>query len=157
MKNFKINPKRCLLILAFLTQVGAHAGELRYVPVNPTFGGNPLNSPGLQANAAAQNTTKAPVTPPATPLTAVEKFTNTLEAAILNRVQSATLTALFDSKATFDPNNPTTIKAGNFTVEIRPYNSAIDPLEKKDQLFIKTTDTLTGQSTTINISSFGGF
>lgn len=150
MKNFKNNPKRCLLILAFLTQVGAHAGELRYVPVNPTFGGNPLNSPGLQANATAQNTTKAPVTPPATPPTALEKFTATIEAAILNRVQSATLTALFDSKSTFDPNKPTTVSAGNFVITITP-----DP--KTGQLILVTKDTLTGQSTTINISSFGSF
>jgi len=150
MKNFKNTAKRSFLLLAFLTQAGAQSGELRYVPVNPTFGGNPLNSSGLQANATAQNTTKAPATPTAPQPTALEKFTATIEAAILNRVQTATLSALFDSKGTFDPNKPTTVSAGNFVINISP-----DP--KTGQLILVTKDTLTGQSTTINISSFGSF
>ena len=33
----------------------ANAGELRYQPVNPTFGGNPLNGPFLIATANANN------------------------------------------------------------------------------------------------------
>jgi len=33
----------------------AQAGELRYAPVNPTFGGNPLNGPFLLGTANANN------------------------------------------------------------------------------------------------------
>jgi len=139
--------KRWFFLLAFLAQVISQAGELRYVPVNPTFGGNPLNSTGLQANATAQNNTKAPVTPAPT---ALEKFTANIEAAIMSRVQSATLSALFDNKGTFDPNVPKVISAGNFVINIAP-----DP--KTGELLLVTKDTLTGQTTTINISSFGAF
>lgn len=41
--------------LALLTVAQARAGSLVYQPVNPSFGGSPLNGAWLQAEAAAQN------------------------------------------------------------------------------------------------------
>jgi len=40
-------------LLGFI--IPAEAGELHYVPVNPTFGGNPLNGPFLLGTANANN------------------------------------------------------------------------------------------------------
>ncbi len=40
---------------ALLAVAGAQAGSLVYQPVNPSFGGSPLNGSWLQAQAAAQN------------------------------------------------------------------------------------------------------
>lgn len=128
----------------FFTQ----ASELRYVPVNPTFGGNPLNSSGLQANANAQNDFKAPVAPKPPAPTALEKFTESIQNAILSKVQSTTISALFDKNGLVPGKE---YPAGNFTIQV---NS--DP-NKPGELILVTTDKTTGQSTTINISSFGAF
>ena len=51
-----------LLLLLGATQAGAT--ELVYYPINPSFGGNPNNAPGLMSIAQAQNGFKAPVDSP---------------------------------------------------------------------------------------------
>jgi len=148
MRIFMQMCKYALILLAVATQIGLQASELRYVPVNPTFGGNPLNSTGLQANASAQNQTKAPEVPKAPVPTALEKFTDSIQAAILSKVQSTTLTALFDKNGLVPGKE---YPAGNFTIKVTS-----DP-SKPGELILVTTDKLTNQSTTINISSFGAF
>jgi curli production assembly/transport component CsgF len=47
---------KLLLLFAFVGLAGASAGasELIYQPINPTFGGNPLNATQLQGVASAQ-------------------------------------------------------------------------------------------------------
>ncbi len=45
---------------ACLGALPAAATELIYTPVNPVFGGNPLNGPVLLNNAQAQNNKKDP-------------------------------------------------------------------------------------------------
>lgn len=145
MKKFKLKCTKVWILLAMSTQLGVYAGELRYMPVNPTFGGNPLNSSGLQANASAQNDYKAPkVTPP----TALEKFTENIQSAIMSRVQTATINALFDKNGLVPGKE---YGAGNFSVKVTS-----DP-NKPGELILVTTDKLSNQSTTINISSFGAF
>lgn len=136
------------VLLAMSTQLAVHAGELRYIPVNPTFGGNPLNSSGLQAIASAQNDFKAPVAPKPEPPTPLEKFTASIQTAIESRAQSAVVSALFDKKG-FTLGEP--INAGNFTITI-----TADP-KKPGELILVTTDKLAGGSTTINLTSFGVF
>ena len=42
-------------VLLGLTITGAQAGNLIYQPVNPAFGGSPLNGSWLQSEASAQN------------------------------------------------------------------------------------------------------
>ena len=148
MNQFKLLFAKVWVFLALSTQIGAHAGELRYTPVNPTFGGNPLNSTGLQANASAQNDYKAPVAPKAPTKTELEKFTDNIQSAIMSRVQSTTINALFDKNGLVPGKE---YGAGNFSVRVDS-----DP-KKPGELILVTTDKLSGQSTTINISSFGAF
>jgi curli production assembly/transport component CsgF len=137
----------CLTWLTFsLLSLGAGAAELRYVPVNPTFGGSPLNATGLQATANAQNETKAPV---ATPQTALQKFTASIESAIISKLQSTTINSLFDAKGNFNPDTGSSVKAGNFQIQI-----STDPVN--GGLTLVTTDITTGQSTSININALGG-
>jgi curli production assembly/transport component CsgF len=50
----------CLLALCAVANA-ASASELVYTPINPTFGGNPLNSSQLMSEASAQKPS-APVT-----------------------------------------------------------------------------------------------
>jgi curli production assembly/transport component CsgF len=122
------------------------ASELRYTPVNPTFGGNALNSSGMQANANAQNDTKAPV---AAQATALEKFTTNIQNAIISKLQTAAINGLFDAKGNFNPDLGTNIKAGNFTIQI-----TTDPAT--GGLTLITTDITSGQSTSISINALGG-
>lgn len=133
------------LVLSLLS-LCAGASELRYMPVNPTFGGNPLNATGLQANASAQNDYKAPVTPPQT---ALQKFTTNIENAIISKLQTAAINGLFDAKGNFNPEMGTTVKAGNFQIQI-----TTDPAT--GELTLVTTDVTSGQATSININALGG-
>ena len=66
---------------------GALATELVYTPVNPTFGGNPLNAAGLLANANAQNDYKAPLVEKAQQ-TDLEKFNDQVQAAVLAKIRT---------------------------------------------------------------------
>ena len=50
---------------------GVQASELVYTPINPTFGGNPLNASQLQAVASAQK----PSAPTTTTTTSTQKST----------------------------------------------------------------------------------
>src|SRR5208337_671838 len=56
--NMKVSV--CLLALCAVASA-ASASELVYTPINPTFGGNPLNSSQLMSEASAQKPS-APVT-----------------------------------------------------------------------------------------------
>lgn len=137
----------CLLaVILSLFSSSVIASELRYIPVNPTFGGSPLNSTGLQANASAQNDYKAPVV---AAQTALQKFTSNIESAIISKLQSAAINGLFDAKGNFNPEMGTNIKAGNFQIQI-----TTDPAT--GGLTLVTTDVTSGQSTSININAFGG-
>lgn len=59
--NQTCNRARPLLTLGFLSIMSvAHAGELVYRPVNPAFGGHPLNGAFLLGTAQSQNKHKDP-------------------------------------------------------------------------------------------------
>jgi curli production assembly/transport component CsgF len=130
-----------LLGCSVLLSLPASASELVYTPVNPTFGGNPANASGLQANASAQNNYKAPVT--TTALTPLEKFNNQLQSAILSRLKGETLNELFDSKGNLVKGG--SVMFGNYLIKI---------VEKDGVLTMETSDTtIPNSSTTINIGN----
>ncbi len=64
----------------FLNQ-GAFASEIRYTPINPTFGGNPFNSSHLLARAEAQKKYKEETAPQ----NSQEAFERTITSSILSR------------------------------------------------------------------------
>ncbi len=65
-----------------------HATELVYTPVNPSFGGNPLNGTWLLNNAQAQNDFDDPDLKKTTTTgtTALERFTSQLQSRLLGQV-----------------------------------------------------------------------
>ncbi len=83
-----------LWLLFVATQ--ASATELVYAPINPSFGGNPNNAPGLMSIAQAQNGFKAPVDSP------VQAFNLSLQRAILSRLTSQTMAAIFGTSPTLE-------------------------------------------------------
>jgi len=145
-KNMSLVSVHVMASLMALLSFGVVASELRYTPVNPTFGGNPLNASGLQSNASSQNTTKAP---PVVQPTALEKFTTNIQNAIISKLQTAAINGLFDAKGNFNPDVGTNIKAGNFQIQI-----TTDPAT--GGLTLITTDITSGQSTSISINALGG-
>lgn len=82
----RLHPTAGLLACLLLsTSVGAT--ELVYSPVNPSFGGNPLNGAWLLGNAQAQNDTKDPNALDRSSLTgtsALDRFTSQLESRLLS-------------------------------------------------------------------------
>ena len=71
-----------LVALVALCTTNASAEELRYRPINPAFGGNPLNAGYLLQTAEAQKKFQAPDNRES-PL---ERFSGTVQNAILSKV-----------------------------------------------------------------------
>ena len=123
-----------LILLSVATQ--AHATEMVYAPVNPSFGGNPNNAPGLMSVAQAQNGFKAPVASP------LDAFNVSLQKAILSRLATQAMTTMFGANRGLTPGNYDT--AGY----------AIQVVDGGDgTLTITTTDKASGAVATFVISS----
>jgi curli production assembly/transport component CsgF len=137
-----------LLVLGAVACVSAWASELVYTPVNPTFGGSPSNQAGLMSAATAQNDYKAPTTVK-TPLTPLEKFTQTLQNALTSRLSTATIGELFDSNG--KPVQGKTLTAGQFSVTFG--TDAAD----SGILTLTVSDTKNGGAQTIQIGNLDAF
>ena len=87
--KIKMAPSTACIWLAASCFAGAiQATELVYTPVNPTFGGSPLNGSFLLGSAQAQNKHKDPDLASRvrnTP-TALERFTSQLESRLLSQL-----------------------------------------------------------------------
>ncbi|MCQ4257565.1 curli assembly protein CsgF [Stutzerimonas stutzeri] len=76
-----------VFLAGLLLSSGLGATELVYTPVNPSFGGSPLNGAWLLGNAQAQNDTKDPDAIDRSSLTGtstLDRFTNQLESRLLS-------------------------------------------------------------------------
>ena len=124
-----------VIVLMALSLQAAGASELVYVPINPSFGGNPNNGPLLMNIATAQNSNHAPT---ANPLTT---FSNNLQNAILSHAQSAIITSIFGANGT--PLNAT-YTAGIYTIHVVTSTAG--------DVTVTTTDTTTGAVATFTIS-----
>lgn len=124
----------------------ASAGQLIYTPVNPSFGGNPLNGNYLLGSAQAQNKHE----PPSKDLgkselgqqTALDRFNQTLEQSMLSRISAAATSQLFDNSGNLIPG---TVNTQSFTIVVADAGSGL--------LTITTTDKTTGQTTSFQVSS----
>lgn len=130
--------KTHIIIAIFLLSLtpwrGASSTELTYTPVNPSFGGNPLNGNYLLNNASAQNSNKDPDTreSPYSTSSALDRFTDTLESRLLSQL----LTDIGDG------NNGTLI-TDDFIVNI---------LDVDGTLTITITDAVTGEISEIIVA-----
>jgi len=131
------------LIVLTCLWVTAHASELVYVPVNPSFGGNPLNGPVLLNQANAQNgfTEHSSSSSGSATQSTLTQFNSMLQSAILSRVSSAVTSSIVgtDGKLT-----PGTVETTDFTISIVNLSPGL--------LQITTTDKTTGQSTSFQIN-----
>ncbi|ASR89536.1 MULTISPECIES: curli assembly protein CsgF [Alcaligenes] len=121
-----------------------HATELIYTPVNPNFGGSPLNGQWLLNSAQVTN---KHTDPEAEDLgssfeqrTPFQDFNDQLERSVLSRLASAASSQFVDSNGKFVPG---TFETGSFTVSVVDIGGGA--------LTITTTDRITGASTTFRV------
>lgn len=115
----------------------AGATEMVYAPINPSFGGHPNNAPGLMSIAQAQNGFKAPI---ATPL---ETFNLNLQRAIMSRLTSQAMIAIFGTD--------TTVVSKSY--DTGAYTIAMNEDTTTNTLTITTTDKTSGAVASFEIST----
>jgi len=123
----------CLLGLGSCGLV--QATELVYTPINPSFGGNPLNGTWLLNNAQAQNDYDDPDLKKRTAVagtSALERFTSQLQSRLLGQ--------LLDN-----------ISAGN-TGSLTTDAFIVNVVDDSGQLTIVVTDRATGEVSEIQVS-----
>ena len=125
-----------LALLWLLTHQHASATDLVYAPLNPTFGGSPLNASGLLSVAQAQNPFKAPTNSP------LQNFNNSLQQAILNRLTLQSLTSIFGASSKLVPG---TYDTSAYTITITDSGNG--------SLTIATTDKKTGAIVSFELSA----
>lgn len=130
------------LALAFIP-AAALAGPIVYQPVNPSFGGNPLNGPNLLNSANAQNKL---TDPNAQSLfgragqSQLDLFNQRLQALILDRIASSLSDSLFNNGQL----QPGIVDTSAFRIEIIALSNG--------NLLITTTDKSTGASTSFEVT-----
>lgn len=139
--------RSAMLACALSMQLAAtHATTLVYEPVNPNFGGNPLNGVNLLNEANAQNKYKDPSVADfgtgAGSQSTLDQFNTQLQQAILSRVASSISSSIVGSDGTLHPG---TINTGNFSIAITSVAGG--------NLQVTTTDKTTGASTTFVVGN----
>lgn len=127
-----------ILLAGLLLSTGVTATELVYTPVNPSFGGSPLNGAWLLGNAQAQNDTKDPDAIDRSSLTgtsALDRFTSQLESRLLSEL-------LTDIGA----GNEGTLTTDDFIVNI---------INDSGNLTVQITDRLTGEVSEVIVNGLG--
>ncbi|BDY06536.1 curli assembly protein CsgF [Ferrimonas sp. YFM] len=123
----KLNP---LLCAAALLSLPAAATQLTYQPINPSFGGNPLNGSFLLGKAQSQNDHTAD----RTELSFVERFQESLERNLLYSLTRAITNGDFTAG---------TYNTGEYVVEV------ID--SDPSNIIVRITDIATGEVTEITM------
>lgn len=139
-------PVAAIVTTLLYSAANVNATTLIYQPVDPAFGGSPLNGQVLLDVANAQNKYKDPSVGAIgaggllgqTPL---QQFNNQLQQAILSRVASSVTNSIVGPNGQLIPG---TIETGNFSINIVPTGNGA--------LQITTTDKSTGASTTFQVS-----
>ncbi|MDF0731756.1 curli assembly protein CsgF [Pseudomonas entomophila] len=127
---------RCAAACLMVAGLTAQATELVYTPVNPAFGGNPLNGTWLLNNAQAQNDHDDPDLKSRSSAfsgtSALERFTSQLESRLLSQ--------LLDN-----------INTGN-TGSLATDAFLVDVIDDSGALSIRVTDRATGEVSIIEVS-----
>lgn len=120
--------------LFFVSLAGyTHASELVYNPVNPVFGGNPLNGSYLLGNAQAQNDHgSSSAASRFAERSALDRFTDSLESRLLNQLIG-------------------NIGAGN-TGTLVTQDFIVDIVDQDGVLTVVVTDLVTNETTEIEVA-----
>ncbi|MEX2638429.1 curli assembly protein CsgF [Alteromonas macleodii] len=124
--------KKGILIAALIatgswTSASVKATELVYEPINPSFGGNPLNGSFLLSKANSQNAHTAPYSERSYD----ERLQESLERAYINRIVREITDIAFGEQEYDEDGNPI------------------------DSIVVNITNLLTGEVTVVEIPRFG--
>ncbi|WP_298769557.1 curli assembly protein CsgF [uncultured Shewanella sp.] len=111
--------------------MSANATQLIYTPVNPNFGGNPLNGNYLMANASAQNDHNSRNGSGYVPPTALERLSSSLESRLM--------TQLFNDAANGGEGY---LKTDDFEITV---------INVDGSLSVNIVDVVTGETTAIEV------
>jgi curli production assembly/transport component CsgF len=113
-----------------------------YTPVNPTFGGSPLNGAYLLNRATAQDRHKDPSSGPlGSSQSQLDQFNNMLQQAVLSRIAGAVSSSIVGADGKLVPGQ---VETQNFTITITDLGDG--------KLRIVTMDKLTGATTSFEIT-----
>ena len=140
-----------LITLGAIFQFSAFATELVYEPINPSFGGNPLNGSFLLSKANSQNAHSAPLSERSYD----ERLQESLERAYINRIVREITDIAFGEQEYDEDGNPidsifnqdSIFVSGDFQVELITSNP--------DSIVVNITNLLTGEVTVVEIPRFG--
>jgi len=125
--------RKTLCVLLAALPAALSAGPIVYTPVNPSFGGNPLNGPNLANSANSQNKFTDPSVQSLfgrTPQSQLDLFNQRLQSLILDRIANSLSSSLFDAN-------------GNLISIVQQSNGT---------LLITTLDKTTGASTQFEVT-----
>ncbi|MDR5874386.1 curli assembly protein CsgF [Halomonas sp. CUBES01] len=120
-------------LLAGLLTLQAHAGDLVYEPINPSFGGNPFTGSYLLGKAQAQDTNTDPNSRRSEPLSSTARLIQSLESRLISQLISDVGNGDV-GEGSFD--------SDEFGVVVR---------DDGGQLTVRVVDKITGDVTNINV------
>lgn len=130
-------------LLPLLLVAPLQATEIVYQPVNPNFGGNPLNGNFLLNSAQAQNDHRDPATEDlASSQSDLERFNDLLQRSVLSRISSSLSSSLFGPDGELVPG---TIETADFVIDVVDLGDGV--------LRITTTDKNSGDTTSFDIAN----
>lgn len=135
MNKKTLSQRTGLLLLGLGGCTLVQATELVYTPINPSFGGNPLNGTWLLNNAQAQNDYDDPdlkSRPSVAGTSALERFTSQLQSRLLSQ--------LLDNIST---GNTGSLSTDSFIVNV---------IDDSGALSIQVTDRATGEISEIQVN-----
>ncbi|WP_235839633.1 curli assembly protein CsgF [Cognaticolwellia mytili] len=146
--------KKYFMVIVFSCVVSSSvmASELVYTPINPSFGGNPLNGNFLLGKAQSQNKHKAPVVRKSY----AEKFQESLERAYISKLVREITDVAFNEACdvAVDPSCEPSLFAedsifvsGQYEIQVLTSGS--------DSITVQITHLETGEITIIEVPRFG--
>ncbi|WP_176474674.1 curli assembly protein CsgF [Pseudoalteromonas sp. HM-SA03] len=129
--------------LILLSSAHVAATELVYKPINPAFGGNPLNANMLLSKAQSQNKHRAPIIEK----TYDEKFQESLERTYLNRlVREITDVAFGEDIQDSIFNQDATFMSGDYQIQVIT--------STPDTITVRIMNTASGEETILEVPRF---
>ena len=137
--------KKLILVLVIHLSVSSYAmsSELVYKPINPSFGGSPLNGNFLLGKAQGQNKHKAPQSTKSFG----EKVASAIERATISDIIRKYKDTVLGENTVINNSEDSTFISGDYQLDILSSNS--------DTITIEITDLLTDKVTIIEIPKFG--
>jgi len=138
--------KLSFIISVVVFSTSSLASQLVYQPINPTFGGNPMNASMLMSKAQAQNKHKEK----RPEKSYADKFQESLERSVMNKLIRQ-ITDYANGELDEDGNpiflEDQLFSSGDYIIEVI--------ISNPDSLTVQLTNTDTGEITIIEIPRFG--